>query len=343
MAASDDFEVSEEAGDISDLSDFEDPSADDLEDWSTIKEPKGAAMPAAPSAVDPKAGFTQRAETQNPATLSATSSGVSAGSTTTPPVVRPSAPATPMSAVKPSSAVPMSSLDPPPGIKAALASDRQQSTPRAILGHGAQTPPGQLPAGQIAVAGRQAFQAAGTPASTTASSQPTQSPASPAPTVSNTAMQGLKASPPSGPHAHKQMHAAPKGMQQTDPRQTAASPSPSSHEFTSHGITIPDAATTASKQHKHAAQASNPKSQRDPSAASSLGTDETSLLQPQSSSSGAVWGGWGGAGWGLSSLTSKLQQVAVGAVRDVKELTESFQQVGKGHQHLQAHRNIAGH
>ena len=38
-------------------------------------------------------------------------------------------------------------------------------------------------------------------------------------------------------------------------------------------------------------------------------------------------GGWGLGGWGLGALGGKLRQVAAGAVRDVQELSESFQQV----------------
>jgi hypothetical protein len=43
----------------------------------------------------------------------------------------------------------------------------------------------------------------------------------------------------------------------------------------------------------------------------------------------AAWGGAWGGGWGLGmgGLGSKLQQVAGGALKDIKELTDSLQQV----------------
>ncbi|GLC49005.1 hypothetical protein PLESTB_000172200 [Pleodorina starrii] len=47
--------------------------------------------------------------------------------------------------------------------------------------------------------------------------------------------------------------------------------------------------------------------------------------QQQRQSGGGGWGvGWG-SGWGLGALGGKLREVAAGAVRDVKDLTETFQ------------------
>ncbi|GLI62012.1 hypothetical protein VaNZ11_004587 [Volvox africanus] len=47
--------------------------------------------------------------------------------------------------------------------------------------------------------------------------------------------------------------------------------------------------------------------------------------QQQRQGSGAGWGGGWGSGWGLGALGGKLREVAAGAVRDVKDLTETFQ------------------
>ncbi|GIL51230.1 hypothetical protein Vafri_7084, partial [Volvox africanus] len=47
--------------------------------------------------------------------------------------------------------------------------------------------------------------------------------------------------------------------------------------------------------------------------------------QQQRQGSGAGWGGAWGSGWGLGALGGKLREVAAGAVRDVKDLTETFQ------------------
>jgi hypothetical protein len=46
-------------------------------------------------------------------------------------------------------------------------------------------------------------------------------------------------------------------------------------------------------------------------------------------SSSSSKGGWGVGGWGLGGLSSRLQQVALGAAKDLQELTASVQQVGK--------------
>lgn len=45
------------------------------------------------------------------------------------------------------------------------------------------------------------------------------------------------------------------------------------------------------------------------------------------SSSGSSKRGWGVGGWGLGGLSSRLQQVALGAAKDLQELTASVQQV----------------
>jgi hypothetical protein len=47
------------------------------------------------------------------------------------------------------------------------------------------------------------------------------------------------------------------------------------------------------------------------------------------SSSSSSKSGWGVGGWGLGGLSSRLQQVALGAAKDLQELTASVQQVGK--------------
>jgi hypothetical protein len=48
-------------------------------------------------------------------------------------------------------------------------------------------------------------------------------------------------------------------------------------------------------------------------------------------SSSSSKGGWGVGGWGLGGLSSRLQQVALGAAKDLQELTASVQQVGRQH------------
>ncbi len=51
---------------------------------------------------------------------------------------------------------------------------------------------------------------------------------------------------------------------------------------------------------------------------------EEEASQLQQAAAGRGWGGWGA----FNKLSAKIQAAATTAVRDVSELTESFQQVG---------------
>ncbi len=95
-----------------------------------------------------------------------------------------------------------------------------------------------------------------------------------------------------------------------------------------HAVPSDDASTVTaaapSTSQGAAAASSNPNAA--PTATPSSGM-QTSAPAQSSTSKAASASGWG-SGWGFSALSSKLQQVAIGAVADAKELGDTFTKVG---------------